>query len=212
MVGVGQSGHLGGSCSTADIVAALYFSKMRHDPVESRLAGSRPVSAEQGARGARPVRGARRVRVLPGGRDGVREAARRPLAGPPRPAEDAGHRGQHRIARPGDLDRLRHGRRAEARRAPGACLLHPRGRRDGRGPDLGGGDGGLRTPARQPGGDPRPQRADGHRADRAALRHQAVPPRNGGPSAGTSPKSTATTSAPSSTRWTQWTNVAAGRT
>lgn len=32
MVGVGQRGHLGGSCSVADIVAALYFSKMRHDP------------------------------------------------------------------------------------------------------------------------------------------------------------------------------------
>jgi transketolase len=32
MVGVGQRGHLGGSCSAADIVAALYFAKMRHDP------------------------------------------------------------------------------------------------------------------------------------------------------------------------------------
>jgi transketolase len=32
MVGVGQRGHLGGSCSIADIVTALYFHKMRHDP------------------------------------------------------------------------------------------------------------------------------------------------------------------------------------
>lgn len=32
MVGVDQRGHLGGSCSAADIVAALYFAKMRHDP------------------------------------------------------------------------------------------------------------------------------------------------------------------------------------
>jgi transketolase len=32
MVGVGQKGHIGGSCSIADVVAALYFSKMRHDP------------------------------------------------------------------------------------------------------------------------------------------------------------------------------------
>jgi transketolase len=32
MVGVGQRGHLGGSCSAADMVAALYFAKMRHDP------------------------------------------------------------------------------------------------------------------------------------------------------------------------------------
>lgn len=33
MVGVGQKGHLGGSCSIADVVTALYFSKMRHDPL-----------------------------------------------------------------------------------------------------------------------------------------------------------------------------------
>ncbi len=33
MVGVGQRGHLGGSCSIADVVTALYFSKMRHDPL-----------------------------------------------------------------------------------------------------------------------------------------------------------------------------------
>lgn len=32
MVGVGQRGHLGGSCSIADVVTALYFSKLRHDP------------------------------------------------------------------------------------------------------------------------------------------------------------------------------------
>ena len=32
MIGVGQRGHLGGSCSIADVVTALYFSKMRHDP------------------------------------------------------------------------------------------------------------------------------------------------------------------------------------
>lgn len=32
MIGVGQKGHLGGSCSIADVVTALYFSKMRHDP------------------------------------------------------------------------------------------------------------------------------------------------------------------------------------
>ena len=32
MIGVGQRGHLGGSCSIADVVTALYFWKMRHDP------------------------------------------------------------------------------------------------------------------------------------------------------------------------------------
>jgi len=34
MVGVGQRGHLGGSCSIADVVTALYFSKMRHHPAD----------------------------------------------------------------------------------------------------------------------------------------------------------------------------------
>jgi transketolase len=32
MVGVGQKGHLGGSCSMADVVACLYFARMKHDP------------------------------------------------------------------------------------------------------------------------------------------------------------------------------------
>lgn len=31
-VGVGNAGHIGGSCSAADLVAALYFYKMKHDP------------------------------------------------------------------------------------------------------------------------------------------------------------------------------------
>jgi len=32
MIGAGKPGHLGGSCSIAEIVAALYFHKMRHNP------------------------------------------------------------------------------------------------------------------------------------------------------------------------------------
>ncbi len=32
MIGVGKAGHLGGSCSLAEIVSALYFSKMHFDP------------------------------------------------------------------------------------------------------------------------------------------------------------------------------------
>lgn len=31
MIGVGKAGHLGGSCSLADITAVLYFHKMKHD-------------------------------------------------------------------------------------------------------------------------------------------------------------------------------------
>jgi len=36
MVGAGRAGHLGGSLSAADIVAALYFSKMRLNPADPR--------------------------------------------------------------------------------------------------------------------------------------------------------------------------------
>jgi len=32
MIGADKPGHLGGSCSIAEIIAALYFYKMRHDP------------------------------------------------------------------------------------------------------------------------------------------------------------------------------------
>lgn len=32
MAGIGRAGHIGGSCSAADMVAALYGWKMRHDP------------------------------------------------------------------------------------------------------------------------------------------------------------------------------------
>ena len=34
MIGVGKKGHLGGSCSIADVVTALYFSKLRHKPAD----------------------------------------------------------------------------------------------------------------------------------------------------------------------------------
>ena len=39
MVGVGQPGHIGGSCSSADIVAALYGWKMKHDPKNPKWEG-----------------------------------------------------------------------------------------------------------------------------------------------------------------------------
>jgi transketolase len=37
MVGVGKAGHIGGSCSLAEIVAALYFSEMKIDPANPRM-------------------------------------------------------------------------------------------------------------------------------------------------------------------------------
>lgn len=37
-VGVGTAGHVGGSCSAADLVAALYFYKMKYDPKNPKAA------------------------------------------------------------------------------------------------------------------------------------------------------------------------------
>jgi transketolase len=37
LIGTGKVGHLGGSCSSAEIVAALYFHKMKHDPKNPAL-------------------------------------------------------------------------------------------------------------------------------------------------------------------------------
>lgn len=37
MIGVGKAGHLGGSCSLADIVTVLYFHKLKHDPQNPKM-------------------------------------------------------------------------------------------------------------------------------------------------------------------------------
>ena len=37
MIGVGMAGHLGGSCSLADIISVLYFHTMHHDPKNPKL-------------------------------------------------------------------------------------------------------------------------------------------------------------------------------
>jgi transketolase len=39
MVGVGQAGHIGGSCSAADIVAVLYGHKIKHNPKDPKWEG-----------------------------------------------------------------------------------------------------------------------------------------------------------------------------
>jgi len=37
MIGYGKTGHFGGACSMADIVAVLYFNKMNHDPTNPKM-------------------------------------------------------------------------------------------------------------------------------------------------------------------------------
>ena len=36
-IGVGVAGHVGGSCSSADLITALYFYKMKHDPKNPKM-------------------------------------------------------------------------------------------------------------------------------------------------------------------------------
>jgi transketolase len=37
MVGVGRTGHIGGSCSSAELMAALYFHILHLDPAEPKM-------------------------------------------------------------------------------------------------------------------------------------------------------------------------------
>ena len=104
MLAVAKSGHLDSSLSAADIVAALYYRVLRHDPERPGLARARPLRALQGPRGADPVRGARPARLLPArGPDGAAQD-RRPASGPPRHAPHRRGRGLDRLAGPGALD------------------------------------------------------------------------------------------------------------
>ena len=116
MLAVAKSGHLDSSLSAADIVAALYFSELRHDPRQPRVARARPLRPLQGPRGADPVRGAGRARLLPApGPDGAAQD-RLPPPGPPGHEPDSRRRGLDRLARPGPLDVRRDLPRAAPRR------------------------------------------------------------------------------------------------
>jgi transketolase len=55
MVGIDQKGHLGGSCSAADIVTALYFSRLRFDPARPDWPDRDRSPPEQGPQRPRPV-------------------------------------------------------------------------------------------------------------------------------------------------------------
>ena len=78
------------SLSAADIVAALYYRVLRHDPSQPGLARARPLRPLQGPRRPDPVRGARPSRLLPArGPDGA-APDRRPAPGPPRHEPDPG--------------------------------------------------------------------------------------------------------------------------
>ncbi len=174
MLAVAKSGHLDSSLSSADIVAALYYRVLRHDPQRAGLARARPVRALQGPRGADPVRGAGPPRLLPArGPDGP-APDRRPPPGPPdmnrTPGVEVstGSLGQGLSMCLGialalrldglDRDRARV-RPALRRRLPG-------------GPDLGGGDRGAPLRGHQPDRDRRLQPPADRRHHRGGHGHR----------------------------------------
>ena len=129
MVAVAKSGHLDCSLSAADIVAALYY----------RVAAPRSVATRSGrsATASCSPRATRRRSSTPPSpstatsrRDDLMGAAPDRLAppGPPGHDPDPGHRGLHRLPRPGPLDERRH--------LPGAAARRPRRDRPGLHPDV----------------------------------------------------------------------------
>jgi transketolase len=112
MTGFGKAGHIGGSCSAADMVAALYGKKLRHDPKMPRWTGRDRFVMSKGHAalaqyaalaeyGYFPLAELKQVKKLNG-----------MLQGQPGPDPHPWDRGQHRLARSGIVDRGRHGARA----------------------------------------------------------------------------------------------------
>ena len=201
MIGIGRAGHLGGSCSLAEIVAALFFHVMRFDPRDIRnpdrdrfvLSKGHAVLIQYAALvelGVIPREEIARTKTLEGMLQGHPDMDRTP-----------GHRGGDRLSRPGTLHRRRDGARAETRPQDEPRVRDPGRRRAVRGAGVGGGHGSPRLRAGLPHGDPRPQRHPGHGADGRG----ASDPRRRGQVAelrvGASGPSTGTTSAASWTRW-----------
>ena len=105
MLAVAKSGHLDSSLSAADIVAALYYRVLRHDPERPQLA--RAATASCSAR-ATPRRSS--TRRWPGTATsryedlmGLRKLDAH-LQGHPDMTRTPGRRGLDRLARPGSLD------------------------------------------------------------------------------------------------------------
>ena len=55
MIGVGQKGHLGGSCSIAEVVAVLYLHRLKIDPTIDASAGEPSCSRRPSADAVRRI-------------------------------------------------------------------------------------------------------------------------------------------------------------
>ena len=141
MIPPGKVGHLGGSSSIMDVVAALYF-KVMHVFENPKDPAPRYSGVFQGACGAGAV-----CRVCGTGLCGPRSAqigqnAGRYAAGPSGYGSHARHRSGYRFAGAGAVGLPGHGLRPSAGSEGHPRVLRRRRRRAGGGPDLGSRDGG----------------------------------------------------------------------
>lgn len=91
----------GGGCSCADIVAALYFYKMRYDPKDPAKKGPGPLPAQQGPRRHCAVRRPGGGGLLSPGGTAQDQKPGRHAPGAPGPAEDPRRGGGHWLPGPG---------------------------------------------------------------------------------------------------------------
>lgn len=109
MIFEAQSGHPGGSLSSADIVTALYFSEMHVDPKNPQwpdrdrfvLSKGHVCPIQYAALGS--------LGFFPGGSAAHPASGRLHASGSPQHAQMPGHRYLHRLTRAGSFVRCRHG-------------------------------------------------------------------------------------------------------
>ena len=112
-MGVGVAGHIGGSNSSADIVAALYFCKMKQAG-KPRMEGKGQVLIKQGACGNPSICGAGGMRLFPGGGFEAHKGNRLISARTSGCTEDPGNRGGYGFAGAGAFHWTGYGPGSEA--------------------------------------------------------------------------------------------------
>ena len=122
MIGIGKAGHLGGSCSLAEIVAALYFSRLRFNPRDITDPDRDRFILSKGH--SHPVCGACRARRDRQGRALPVENSRGDAPGTPRPGTDTRPRGCDGVFGTRALHRARNSSCVADGRALEPCLGH----------------------------------------------------------------------------------------
>ncbi len=145
MIGTGKPGHLGGSCSIADIVAVLYFHQMRHDPRNPKWPDRDRFLLSKGHAALVQYAALAECGYFPKEELGDLEGTGLNPAGTSGDGEDARHRGLHRFVGAGIERRVRDGDGGKDRQERLQGLLHRRRWGNRRGTDLGGLDGGGRA-------------------------------------------------------------------